>query len=87
MFGDVDYRNFAFVLEVAVDAVRVRIRHCEFRTASEWNRGNDLRVLRIDNRGRISGVIENVNLTALRFVSDCVWILTCLDLRKGLERS
>ena len=80
VFGGVDHRDFTFVFDVAVDAPRNLIRHRELWTTSERNRCNDLRLFRVDHRGRISGVIENVNFAAARFVDDCVRICAGVDL-------
>ena len=70
MFVRVDHRNFALVFDVAVNATCRLIHRCEFGTSTELNRCNYGRAFRVNHRDRISGMIENVNLVAIRFVND-----------------
>src|SRR6202011_550591 len=85
MFGSVDYRDLAFVFDVAIDASRRVIRYGELRTASERNGRGNHRRFRVDHSRRIALMIEHVELTAMRLVNERVGTFSRVDLRNGLE--
>ena len=83
----VDFVNFTLVLNIAVDAMGLRIGRSGLGFAGERDRGNNFAGIRVDHGRAIAAAVEGVNLLLSRLEEDGIGIRPVSTLARVLRVS